>query len=367
MLLSVYMAKIHQELKRFEINIKLYQAYELFAAGLGMTAYRYICRDNLVLCGEGKSRFPASFEANQILNQRCRGFNLTVSPEKLAVLLNEQAAKYGLYYAKAEDLVSALLNDAQDDEISLEQLLQHPIYRDINQAAENCDLKANVLKLIILALLRPAYFNVSEYLLGQYKKGIDLSGSPFYQDLLRFLEYKKFQNQINEILDYLILSFEYEEILPYLYLFGRLDEEDEYPVIVSAERGTLRNILVSTQSTENAHLSEWYSWYLFALKLGYADVLDGQPKKSYAVNSNSKGEVIYDDWEFGDFAGVIETGDDEIVLPDITRELYVSAERLAHKKYMMYKNFADVYAEIDKWVRLSEYDGIEDLFCMDNE
>ena len=82
---------------------------------------------------------------------------------------------------------------------------------------------------------------------------------------------------------------------------------------------------------------ELWSLEFYAQKLGFDYLLSGYEGDSYAVNSS--GQSISDDWEFGDFAGVVEEeGRETIYLTPLSAKDIENAQKIAHVHFEKYQN-----------------------------
>lgn len=226
-----------------------------------------------------------------------------------------------------------------DDEIPWAILNNHPIYQTIHQAALQNHTQPDSLILwwTVVLMLRPADETHPDY--------------------------PQYQNQINHIASYLRTQFSDTEILPYLTVFEALhdnhDEEQEYAFTVTASADELHhriNTLIQTAHQKETDLLELYVWYDLAIKLGFHNILNGRTIKTYTVNS--KGNIIYDDWEFGDFGGMVEQIGDDIVLPPINENLHQKTQMRANEKYQMRKQFEEIYQAIDDLMSVYHYNGL---------
>ncbi|RRD90304.1 hypothetical protein [Conchiformibius steedae] len=228
-------------------------------------------------------------------------------------------------------------------EVSWGMLSNNAVYQSIRQAADVSNASINVKVLHLTALL-------------------------MFQPNQKHSDYGIYQKEINHYAGYLREQFAQDEVLPYLHIFRCLGDdgtEREYGLIVSGKGEDFYREIKKLEKNENPNPEDlvcMHAYALFAQKIGYEDILEGNVVVSrYAVNSS--GSPIYETWEFYDFAGIAETvSSNPITLPKINQTLQVQVEKQVGNWLNLREVFKKTYQCIDNWVSIYHYGGLDKLF-----
>lgn len=282
------------------------------------------------------------------LNELCQKFNLSDCSNQISEIIEASLRKHQISFVSYEQFI---------DEIShidcYAKIKESPIYKAVERQVDtdHAVLKAVLYKLNALVSLEP-YLNSSlNYIYEQHLKGVPTS-STFKRELDNYIDTmecrKELINGINKAIDF----FGFERISGLLYeLFYSelIDENDininidysqiEYYAALQGNEDAIRNQFndlyskfEENQSRES--LINLWAWDFFAKTVGFDELINSDTGSSYAINS--KGDAIYDDWEFGDFAGIVEA-QDPIILTDLSSEEVHKAKKIAESKLRFHK------------------------------
>lgn len=385
MTLSTFVYQIHQEIKSIAPNIKRTQIYELVAAGFGSRSYKHMRQDSLILSGQGFNCFPKSmFHQNELFKNRCNDFEVGDFAMEIGEIIQKQLINNQIYVVEESNILNVLnqqlvyeeykklYQDPEEDleilkedfdldfvdiplGVDLDILAKNIVYQDISRKADEDKplLRLLILQYFILAVCKPRNYVISEYIIKKYSSGAE--PSTFYGDYLAYLETIKYESNISTVIKKIETHFSREEILPYLLFFNPFSfekQDNSYVNLINEmeynAKYFIRNEIESALKQNQIVVA--YSWYFAALKFGFKQILEGRRGYSYAVNS--KGKMITEDWEFGDFDGVVKiAGYDEIALPPISHDERMQAENYIPKELIMCQKFKSVKNKLDSWLR----------------
>ncbi|MFD1259259.1 hypothetical protein [Entomomonas asaccharolytica] len=348
MTLSTAIYEAHQKLKVFNSDLTRVQVYELAAALNGYKSFKFLCADTLTLNCDFKSTCRIHQER---FKELCDKFNLSSVATQTSEIIIGSLSSYQVIFLTTDEVI-----DRISYKENLQELKEQTIYQAIEDSISLNKPSYNALICKLMALnsimtLHLDYDRGEVYrLYQQHLRGMAIP-DVFKSDLDDYISnLDDSMNVRKELIDTLykaIKLFGFERMSWFLYE-SEIDLEDinisvelseiEYHAALSGSNLAIEAIFdnlyekFEDNQSNSDLLIELWSWAIFADEIGFSELLHGN---LHAINS--KGETIYETWEYADFAGTDGREPIYYYLPELSEIDLNKAKEIVVTKMAFYK------------------------------
>lgn len=332
MTLSSLSYDLHHNLKSNIPDLKRSQVFELIAAINGYKSYKFLCSDTVL------TDLIHDFIFNKnLFHSRCLDLCIQLGADKIDVIFETvkcSQIKSKIFFVNLYSIVEELC-ECEDFDLLIEKSLFKSLESNV---VKNKCFNSSLCILVVLSYLIERCKRDDEYnLFSLYKSGHKFKDIRFTSKLETFQFREKLEDYVAKFYAEFIADNDFNELRPY-FVDLNLDEDwfkfGDYNII---EKRFDKLLNIYNKESLHSQLIELWSLEFYAQKLGFDYLLSGYEGNCYAINSC--GHSISDDWEFGDFDGIVEEeGREAIDLIPLSKKDIENAQKIAQVHFEKYQN-----------------------------